>query len=85
MVKGAAALLPPSYIYRMALIVGVGSMIVMCFVLRSNLGLGLAAVRDNERSAAACGVNVFRLKVYTFTISAAITGLAGAIYFLNMG
>ncbi|MGA3127375.1 MAG: branched-chain amino acid ABC transporter permease [Candidatus Korobacteraceae bacterium] len=85
MVKGAAALLPPSYIYWMALLVGVGSMIIMRIVLRSNLGLGLAAVRDNERSAAACGVDVFRLKVYTFVISATVTGLAGGIYFLNMG
>ncbi len=85
MLRGSAALLLPSYIYWMALIVGLASMILMRVILRSDLGLGLAAVRDNERSAAACGVNVFRLKVYTFTISAAVTGLAGAVYFLNMG
>jgi branched-chain amino acid transport system permease protein len=85
MIEGAAGLLPASYIYWMALLVGVASMMIMRIVLRSNLGLGLAAIRDNEQSAASCGVNVFRLKVYTFMISAAVTGLAGCVYFLNVG
>lgn len=85
MLRGSGATLPPSYIYWMALALGLASMVIMRIVLRSNLGLGLAAVRDNERSAASCGVNVFRLKVYTFMISGAVTGLAGAIYFMNMG
>ena len=57
----------------------------MGLILRSKLGLGLAAIRDNERTAASCGVNVFRLKLYTFIISAVITGLAGAIFYLNQG
>jgi branched-chain amino acid transport system permease protein len=85
MIKGAGSFLPPSTIYWMALAVGLCSIVVMRIVLRSDLGLGLAAVRDNEKAAAACGVNVFRLKVYTFMISAAMTGLAGGVYYLNMG
>lgn len=72
-------------IYWFALIIGIGSIFFMGLILRSKLGLGLAAIRDNERTAASCGVNVFRLKLYTFIISAAITGLAGAIFYLNQG
>ena len=54
-------------------------------ILRSKLGLGLAAIRDNERAAASSGVNVFKLKLYTFIIAAAVTGLAGAVYYLYQG
>jgi branched-chain amino acid transport system permease protein len=72
-------------IYWFAFIIGIGSIFLMRFILRSKLGLGLAAIRDNERTAASCGVNVFRLKLVTFVISAVITGLAGAIFYLKQG
>ena len=49
------------------------------------MGLGLAAIHDNERAAASCGINVFRLKLYTFIISAVMTGLAGAVFYLYQG
>jgi len=84
MIKGIADV-SMAQIYWFALIVGIGSIFLMRFILRSNLGLGLAAIRDNERAAASCGVNVFRLKLYTFIISALITGLAGAIFYLYQG
>jgi len=74
-----------NHFYWLALFVALVSVAIMRVILRSDLGLGLAAVRDNDRSAATSGVNVFRLKVYTFMISAGITGLAGAIYYLNQG
>jgi branched-chain amino acid transport system permease protein len=84
MVKGIEAL-NTHHFYWLALAVGAGSMVIMHVILRSDLGLGLAAVRDNDKAAASSGVPVFRLKVYTFMISAAVTGLAGAIYYLNNG
>ena len=84
MVKGIEAL-NTHHFYWMAVTVGLLSMIIMRIVLRSELGLGLAAVRDNEKSAASSGVDVFRLKVITFMISAGVTGLAGAVYYLNAG
>jgi branched-chain amino acid transport system permease protein len=74
-----------SVIYWLAMFVGTGSIFLMRIILKSRLGLGLSLIRDNERSAASCGVNVFRLKMYAFIISAAVTGLAGAVYYLNQG
>ncbi len=50
--------------------------------MKSNLGLGMAAIRDNQRAAASSGVNTFRIKLYPFVISAVITGLAGGIFFM---
>jgi branched-chain amino acid transport system permease protein len=84
MIKGIAGI-SMREIYWLALIVGIGSVFLMRFILKSDLGLGLATIRDNERAAASCGVNVFRLKLYTFIISAVITGLAGAIFYLYQG
>jgi ABC-type branched-subunit amino acid transport system ATPase component/ABC-type branched-subunit amino acid transport system permease subunit len=45
----------------------------------SRLGYNLLAVRANERSAAASGVDVVRTKLAGFAISAFIAGLAGAL------
>jgi len=84
MVKGIADV-SMDQIYLIALLIGIGSIFLMRFILRSNLGLGLAAIRDNERAAASSGVNVFRLKLYTFIISAVITGWAGAVFYLYQG
>jgi branched-chain amino acid transport system permease protein len=84
MVKGIGGV-SSSTIYWLAFVVGIGSICLMRYILTSKLGLGLALIRDNERSAASCGVNVFRLKLYSFIIAAAVTGMAGAIYYLNQG
>ena len=84
MVKGIGGL-PPHLTYWLALVVGIGSIFLMRRVLHSRLGLGLAAIRDNERTAASCGVSVFTCKLYTFIIAAVVTGLAGAVYYLNQG
>jgi branched-chain amino acid transport system permease protein len=72
-------------IYWLAFLVGIGSIFLMRRVLKSELGLGLAAIRDNEKTAASCGVSVFKLKLYTFIIAAIVTGLAGAVYYLYQG
>jgi branched-chain amino acid transport system permease protein len=84
MIKGIGDV-STSVIYWLALVVGIGSAYLIKRILRSKLGLGLAAIRDNERAAASSGVDVFNLKLYTFIIAAAVTGLAGAVYYLYQG
>jgi branched-chain amino acid transport system permease protein len=84
MVKGTEGL-STDCIYWIALAVAVAAIAVVRVLLRSRLGLALAAVRDNPRAAASSGVNVFRLKLAVFIVSAAVTGLAGGVYYLNQG
>lgn len=74
-----------THYYLIAWVVGIGSLFLMRYILRSKLGLGLAAIRDNDRSAASSGLNVFRLKLYSFVIAAFVTGIAGAIFYLYEG
>jgi branched-chain amino acid transport system permease protein len=49
-------------------------------LLRSPTGRAMVAVRDSEVSARSMGVNVSRTKIIAFGVSAAITGVAGAMY-----
>lgn len=71
--------------YWMALGVAILSVVVFRVILVSRLGLGLAAIRDNQDAAESCGIDTFRLKLYPFVIGAMITGLAGAVYYIFQG
>lgn len=51
----------------------------------SIFGRTLLAVRDNEERAGAIGYNLRRLKLQAFTISGAVTGLAGALHAMMTG
>ena len=84
MLKGTGGV-TTTEIYWLALVIGVVSVLVMWIILRSRLGLGLAAIRDNDRTAASSGVDVFRLKLYSFVIGALVTGMAGAIFYIYQG
>jgi branched-chain amino acid transport system permease protein len=83
-VKGVAEV-SMSEIYWMAMAIGVVSIFLMRYILRSKLGTGLAAIRDNDSTAASSGINVFGLKLTSFIIAAFITGLAGAIFYVYQG
>lgn len=74
---------PPSMtmIYYAALIMGVGALVAVYLILRSKIGLGLMAMRDNEAVSASMGVEIFRSKLYCFLVAAFITGTtAGVLY-----
>ncbi|MEV8544098.1 branched-chain amino acid ABC transporter permease/ATP-binding protein [Streptomyces sp. NPDC051572] len=57
------------------LLVGLG----VAWLRRSRLGAAMLAVRANERSAAAAGIDVARTKIVAFAIGAFIAGLGGAL------
>jgi len=84
MIKGVSGL-TLSQNYWFAFVVAVASIFFMRSILDSKVGLGLAAIRDNDDTAASSGVNVFGLKLYAFVISAFITGIAGAVFFVYQG
>ena len=51
----------------------------MSWLRTSRLGSAMLAVRADERSAAAAGINVVRIKLIGFAISAFIAGIGGSL------
>ncbi len=49
-------------------------------LVRSDFGLLIAAIRDNERRARYLGNDVERVKIAVFALGAAGAGFAGALY-----
>jgi len=70
-------------IYWTALALVVGTILIVYFILRSRRGLALAAIRDSELAAESVGVDGFRTKLWVFAITAAATGMIGALIYLQ--
>ncbi len=58
----------------------VAAMVGLVLLLRSRAGLFLRAIRDDEVAARSRGVKVVFWKTAAFTLSTAVSGLAGALY-----
>ena len=64
-------------------------LILLCLLVaavrRGTIGQKMLAVRSNERAAAAAGIDVRRVKLTAFMVSAFIAGICGALYAYNFG
>ena len=72
-------------IYLMALGVCCLSVLTVWLVLRSRMGLGLMAMRDDPGAAAVAGVNLFLMRLTVYVLAALITALVGGVFFVNKG
>jgi branched-chain amino acid transport system permease protein len=66
------------YLFLLMLALVVIALTVARSIERSRLGLGFAAIRDDELAAEASGVPTLKLKLVATTISGALMGMAGA-------
>lgn len=86
---GMGLFIKPAYklsfntIYFAALGVGIASVALVFFILRSKLGLGLMAIRDEETASETSGVDIFRCKLTCFLISAGVTGVVSGVLYLH--
>ena len=55
------------------------SVLFMVLLTRSSYGRAMKAVRDDEIAAGAMGIDVFRVKVVSFTASSFMAGVGGAL------
>ncbi|MGH3246387.1 MAG: branched-chain amino acid ABC transporter permease [Trebonia sp.] len=69
------------WFYYISLGFAAGSVIIAWLVQRSRFGLQLRAIRDDEDRARGLGVKAMRVKLGAFTISGALTGMIGAVWF----
>jgi branched-chain amino acid transport system permease protein len=76
---------PPSgmSLYKwQSLMCGIAAVLILWLlanVMRSRVGRSMRAVRDDEVSAALCGLSVARVQVLAFVLSAACAGVAGGL------
>jgi branched-chain amino acid transport system permease protein len=66
--------------YYVCLIITVLCTLGILNLLRSSTGRAFVAIRDSEVSAQSMGIHLARYKTTSFALSAAITGIAGALY-----
>ena len=66
------------YLYTLMMILSVISVGIARWIERSRLGLGFAAIRDDELAAEAGGVPTLKLKLIATTLSGTLMGMAGA-------
>ncbi|GAB4271058.1 MAG: branched-chain amino acid ABC transporter permease [Pararhodobacter sp.] len=62
---------------------GIGTLGATYALIRSKAGLALMALRDNPMAAASVGVDIARIRFWTYVLVAALTGVVGAIIFLQ--
>src|SRR3954466_1101051 len=66
--------------YYLCLALTALSIFALLNLLRSPTGRAFVAIRDSEISASCMGVNLAKYKTLSFAISAALTGIGGALY-----
>ena len=66
--------------YYIALGLFLAVMLGLLLLMRSGIGSVLTAIRADEDAVAAAGLDVAKFKVFAFVLSAAVGGLAGAMF-----
>jgi len=66
-------------VYLLSLALAVAVTLTVAWLVRTRLGLGLRAIRDDEDVAERVGVRTFRTKLTAFVIAAFVMGIVGGI------
>ena len=69
--------------YWTALALMAGTLAFVYVILRSRRGLALGAIRDHEGAASGLGVDIYRIKLAIYVATAAVTGMIGALIYLQ--
>ena len=78
-IAGTLDLSRPQLLYWVALACVLVTLVLGRRLVRSEFGLALRAIRDNERRMQTLGYATYRYKLVAYTLSGAICGLAGAL------
>jgi branched-chain amino acid transport system permease protein len=70
---------PDQYAYYLTLVVGIVLVFAVFVIARSRFGRALIAVRDHEAAAETVGIDLARVKVTAFALSALYAGTAGSL------
>jgi branched-chain amino acid transport system permease protein len=71
---------PSRWLYWAAVVLAAAAFATTAQIVRSRFGYQLQAIREDEDTARACGIDAARAKLVALVISAAFTALGGALY-----
>jgi len=71
--------------YYLILVITIATILLFRSLLKSRIGLALAAIRENEVEARAAGINPVPFKLFAFGVSAFFTGIAGSLEIFHFG
>jgi branched-chain amino acid transport system permease protein len=71
---------PPEMFYYIMLALTVAVFLLCRYLMGSKIGYYWQAIREDEETAQAIGIDTFRYKIYAVVISSGISGVAGTIY-----
>jgi urea transport system permease protein len=63
----------------------IGTLLLARYIVTSRLGRVLTAIRDAEARVMFCGYNTMHYKLFVWTLSAVLCGIAGALYVPQVG
>jgi branched-chain amino acid transport system permease protein len=70
---------PPRYFEAFLLLAALVTLLAW-WIARAPLGTFMRAIKDDEIRAESIGIDTTRVKIFVFTLTSAVTGLAGAFY-----
>lgn len=85
-VKGALGITgtPKNSTFTIGVILILIALFIILNLINSRSGRAIMAIRDNRIAAESIGINVTKYKLMAFSISAALAGVAGALYAHNL-
>lgn len=86
LIKGAQGITgtPNDSTFTIGILLVLFSIFIVRNLVKSRTGRAIMAIRDNRIAAESVGINVTRYKLLSFTISAALAGIAGVLYAHNL-
>jgi len=66
--------------YYLFLVLTVLVLVIIYWIIHSEMGLTFRAVLNDELAASSSGINTIRVRIVAFTVSSAMAGLAGGLY-----
>jgi branched-chain amino acid transport system permease protein len=68
------------HFYYLILVSAILVILFVKYLINTRTGKAMIAIRENENFALFVGINTWKVKIFAFTISAAIAGFAGSLY-----
>ncbi len=75
---------PKSSTFTIGIVLVLITLFIVLNLIDSRDGRAIKAIRDNRIAAESIGINITKYKLMAFTVSAALAGVAGALYSHNL-